>query len=294
MITAWALSVFLLCFQVVADAPPAESSPANQESERVTQEAIDRAIQGLDSDSFQTREKATKEIWSFGERAKPALQQVIEKGSLEARSRATSILADIELGITPETPITVSNYLRRFSTSSQGQRAEILLSLLKTDNAEHATKLIDQVNDPIAKREMFERSFTDTLVMTKLIVSGRFQWWVQKSIEFDANRSEHSVISNWLSNVNKLKELLDSNKLQQVLETLLAQEPDDASRLVLLKRLLSIAPLSAALQSETNIELLLRLINIPANPGDYQNLLLTAIRSNNRSGGITTERMEEF
>lgn len=276
MITAWTLSALLLCFQVVADVPPSESSPANQESERETQEAIDRAVQLLDSDSFQTREKATKEIWSFGERAKPALQQVIEKGSLEARSRATSILTDIELDITPETTVETARMLRGFQASSQQRRVILLSEMLKKGDFDNATKLIDRIDDSNTKRNLFQNSFKDNSIVTKLIQSESWGAWVQKASQFDPNIKRHEITIDWIENHHGLRNL-DSEDKRKVIESLLAQEPDDAGRFVLTKKLLECDPFLNHFNDEEDIDFLLQLVDFPNNPAGTDDLLLILI-----------------
>lgn len=63
----------LLCIQVAAGELIA------QESQVVTAEEIQQAIEALDDASFQLREQAVKDLWTFGEQAKPALLKVAEK-----------------------------------------------------------------------------------------------------------------------------------------------------------------------------------------------------------------------
>jgi len=276
MITAWTLNAFLLCFQVASDAPASDTSPANQESEQVTQEAIDRAIQGLDSDSFQTRENATQEIWRLGESAKPALQQVIENGSLEARSRATAILADIELGIAPGTDVEQAKMLRRFQASSQQRRVILLSEMLKKGEFEKIIKLIDRIDDPSTRRNLFQNSFKNNSTLQKLVQSESWGAWVQKANQVDPTIERHDIIIDWIENYHGLNNL-ESEKKREVIESLLAQEQDELSRFVLTKKVLECDRFVSHFDGEENIDFLLKLVNFPSNPSGTDELLLILI-----------------
>ena len=62
-----------------------------------------RLLADLDSDRFEIREKATKQIEEIGELAKPALQKArTGKPSLEMRRRVEQILVNVEPGHSPK------------------------------------------------------------------------------------------------------------------------------------------------------------------------------------------------
>ena len=277
MITTCALSVFLLCFQVAADAPTTEPSQANKESEQETQQAIERAIGALDSNSFQARENAVKELWRIGEPAKAALEKVAEEGSLEARRRAIGILEDIELGITPDATIAQSTVLRKFQSSSQAQRAGILSEMLKKGEMDLVAKMIGRIDDLNVKRSLFQQSFNSTAIMVELIQTRKLEWWVQKASESDATLGRHQIITDWLGQNDALRQLRDDDKLS-IVEALFAQEPHDASRFALAKTLMASKAFCDIFASETNVDLLLRLVDLPTNASGTNELLLTMIR----------------
>jgi dipeptidyl aminopeptidase/acylaminoacyl peptidase len=59
-----------------------------------------RLISDLDNDSFQVRQRATKELAKIGDLARPALQKVVaEPPSAEAQSRARDVLKQVEIPI---------------------------------------------------------------------------------------------------------------------------------------------------------------------------------------------------
>lgn len=87
----------------------------------------------------------------------------------------------------------------------------------------------------------------------------------------------HDVIVDWLSVDATLRELRDQDNLS-LIEELFSQEPHDASRFALAKTLLVRPTFVDMLAKDSNIDLLLRVIDLPANPSGRQDLLLTFIR----------------
>jgi len=269
-ITHWALGALLLCFQVAGAERDSKQSP-------ITEQEIQQAIEALDSPSFQAREKAFQDLWRLGESAKPALLQLVEKGSLEARGRASRILADIDLGITPDTTVAQTTVLRQFQASSQAQRATTLLELLKRGEMELVSKLIERIDEPRIKRELFRQSFMSTAIMSKLIASRKIEWWIQKAAENDASVRRHEVIVQWLARDETLRQLRDDDNLS-IVEDLFAQEPHDASRFSLAKALLDNSGFASLFVKESNIDMLFRVIELPSDAAGSQELLLTLVR----------------
>jgi hypothetical protein len=280
MISYWTLSAFLLCFQVAADDPAAKES-------QVTQQDIQQAIEALDNASFQVREKAAKDLWGFGKQAKPALLEVAQNGSLEASGRARRILAYIDAGITPDTPESQSSILRQFHLSTQAERGAKVFALLKQGDLELIAKLIDRIDDPVVEQGLFRQSFMNSAIMTKLIESRKLDWWIQKANEQDASIRRHDVIVTWLTHRDTLRELRDKDNLS-IIETLFAQEPHDPSRFALAKSLIARSAFVEMFAKEANINVFLRVIDLPTDPGARHDLLLALINMADTASIIQT------
>jgi 6-phosphogluconolactonase (cycloisomerase 2 family) len=73
-------------------APASGQTPADETRK------IDRLVLELDSDSFDVREKAEKELASLGEKARDAVERATKSTSAEVRQRATRILRELKKG----------------------------------------------------------------------------------------------------------------------------------------------------------------------------------------------------
>lgn len=277
MSTAWILRI-LLSFQLPADAPNTTQSPGNENPQQAIQEEIDRSIRALDSDSFRARENATEQIWRFAEQAKPALRQVIEQGSLEARSRAASILADIELGITPETTPEQIRLLRQFQASSKPRRAALLWELLKAGDIDRVTKLIDHIEDNETKRDFIRKAHKEASFISGLILSNRWSTWTQKASNIDSNIHRHDIVIDWIANRNGLT-VLDNHTRRKIAESLLTQEPNAGDRYLLAKKLLECHAFRIHFGDYENLGFLMNLVEFPLDVDASNKMLAILIQS---------------
>ena len=71
-------------------------------------------IRELSSDSFQAREKATRDLWDIGRDALEDLREASRSDDPEMAIRATAVLEKIELRITPETPEVILELIRKY------------------------------------------------------------------------------------------------------------------------------------------------------------------------------------
>lgn len=275
------LLVCLPICPVVADEPVVVDAPEIASSEpKVDEQAINEAIKQLDSDNFPARQQAAKDLLGFGNQAKPMLLQLLKTGSVEARGAATRIIADIEAGISTNTTDAQSEILRKFQSGNQADRALTVTSMLTKGDLELLPVLIERIDDPTIKQNLFRQSLSSTPIMLNLIAARKLEWWTGKAAERNASLRRQDVIVDWLTSDDALRELQSRNQLS-VLEDLFAQEPHDASRFALAKAFLSRPSFVATFTKASNIDLLLSLFDLRSNPAGRQDLLLTLIRADN-------------
>ncbi len=90
---------------------------------------IGKLVENLASDSFQTREKATSDLWTAGEEALAALREASKSDDPEMSLRATELLGKIELRITPETSEEVLGLIRRYQEAPVNRKVNFLNEL---------------------------------------------------------------------------------------------------------------------------------------------------------------------
>ena len=96
-------------------------------------------IRDLDSDDFETREKATRELALFGDVAAPALREAAKSSSPETRRRANELLAPLESWRYPLTKGEALRSVRAIEVLEHSGTAEArqLLKALASGAAEH-------------------------------------------------------------------------------------------------------------------------------------------------------------
>ncbi|HEY7427335.1 MAG TPA: WD40 repeat domain-containing protein [Gemmataceae bacterium] len=98
----------------------------------VSDERLQKLVDELDSDSFQEREQASRELAEQGERAKAALLTAIAQGrSLEHRRRAENLLAVLRTFFLPESRLRVLRVIEVFEHAGGEEAREALEALAK-------------------------------------------------------------------------------------------------------------------------------------------------------------------
>lgn len=92
-------------------------------------EDIQKLVEDLASDSFQAREKATSDLWMVGDAALAPLREASKSDDPEKSLRATELLGKIELRITPETPESILNLIKRYQDAPTNQKVNFLNEL---------------------------------------------------------------------------------------------------------------------------------------------------------------------
>jgi len=91
------------------------------------QQKIAEAIAQLGDPNFQTREQASKFLWSIGLAAEPALTEAAKDSDPEVAARAREILADFAAGIRPDSPPQLIELARGYRrTASAAERRLIV------------------------------------------------------------------------------------------------------------------------------------------------------------------------
>jgi tetratricopeptide (TPR) repeat protein len=113
-----ALSVVVLTvglFVAPTSPAPAADAPSPQQ-----QKDIEAAIERLSSADPAERDAASRELWSIGEAAGPALKETAAGDDVEAARRAAEILRQIRYGIRPDTPKPILDLLEQYRQSPPG------------------------------------------------------------------------------------------------------------------------------------------------------------------------------
>jgi hypothetical protein len=133
----------------LALSPAAADPPAKPP----TKEQIAELVKGLSSDSFEEREKASKDLWKAGQAAESALRQVLKDGDAEAIRRAREILDKFDWGLYPDTPEAVANLIEEYRSGTPENRAAIIPKLLDQGGHGHTAlmKIAAAEKEPEAK-----------------------------------------------------------------------------------------------------------------------------------------------
>lgn len=126
-----------------ADAPKADAPQAGSPD-------FTELIGELSSDSFQAREKATKDLWEAGVVVLEELREASRSDDPEMAARAAAVLEKIELRITPETPASILELIRRYRSAPQNQKTNFLNELRRKKAYFQVLKLYS-MEDPETK-----------------------------------------------------------------------------------------------------------------------------------------------
>ena len=103
---------------LVACAAPADPTP-------------EQLVRDLGSPLFAAREKATRELWKLGEKARPALTEALNSPDAEVARRAKDVLDKFDWGVLPDTPADVHQQIREFRSGIPENQLAAVTALLK-------------------------------------------------------------------------------------------------------------------------------------------------------------------
>jgi len=117
------------------------------------------AVLRLGSGSPRLREQATRELWSVGRAAEPALRAAAEGDDPEVAARARSILQDFRLGVTPDTPSFILEAVSQYRQGDvmQRRRALALLGGSASDGRGPLLRLYAEEQDANWRKEILTR-----------------------------------------------------------------------------------------------------------------------------------------
>jgi tetratricopeptide (TPR) repeat protein len=87
-------------------------------------------VRDLGSPSFAARERATRDLWRLGAKARPAVEAAAASPDPEVRRRAAVVLDRFDWGILPDTPANVLALIREFRTGQPEKQTRALDGLL--------------------------------------------------------------------------------------------------------------------------------------------------------------------
>ncbi len=103
-----------------------------------------RAIRQLGAADFKAREAATQQLWAAGPAAEPALEQASQSHDPEVAIRARRVLADLRMGIRPDTPPAIRDLLRNYRDGSLDEKQAMVSELV--DATEPNDALLGQLS----------------------------------------------------------------------------------------------------------------------------------------------------
>ena len=91
----------------------------------------EQLVRDLGSPLYTVREKATRELWALGERARPALTRAVNSPDAEIARRAREVLDKFDWGVFPDTPPDVRQQIREFRSGIPDKQLASVSALLK-------------------------------------------------------------------------------------------------------------------------------------------------------------------
>jgi tetratricopeptide (TPR) repeat protein len=115
------------------------------------EKSVEMLIEDLADDRYRTREEATRQLWSMGEKALPELEKFTTWKDPEKIYRAKELVRKIQLRITPGTDPQVLLLIERYEKASANEKSGLLMQL-KTKRAWwQALKLFTNDTDPATR-----------------------------------------------------------------------------------------------------------------------------------------------
>src|SRR3954451_23301904 len=130
-----------------AAAPPAGPHPPE----------IARWIEQLGDDDFEVRNVAEKKLRAAGARAEAALTRAADSPDAEVKRRARSIVADLKVGIYPDTPEKVVELIRAYQAAARSEKLPVIQKLIAAGapGSRALIKVARNEGDPLVRKEVF-------------------------------------------------------------------------------------------------------------------------------------------
>lgn len=115
------------------------------------------AVRRLGAADFKTREAATEALWSAGTNALPVLTEASRSADPEVAMRARRVLADLQAGITPDTPPAMRELMRRYAGGELAEKQAIATDLVGRSAPEYSvlSRLAATETDQATRLEVF-------------------------------------------------------------------------------------------------------------------------------------------
>jgi tetratricopeptide (TPR) repeat protein len=185
----------ILCLVMVVTASSARD-------EKPTAEDIARAVKQLGDDDFETREKASRLLWSAGAAAEPALRAAIKNGDAEVVLRAKDILEKFRWGIYPDTPAEIVDLVNAYrGAADDAKRDEAVRGLLAkgSKGLGAVRKMVAAETEPMA-RDALTRTITQQAATAApaLLSEGKYDA-LEDLLEFSAATREPLALQNYVA-----------------------------------------------------------------------------------------------
>lgn len=261
----------VLAIAFLTFSPVTASEPCVTEAE--TAEAIQMAVEELNSPSFAIRERATRDLWGFGEQVRPLLVKLVESENLEARQRSMQILADFEFGITPDVPPHIAKLLRQYRSGTMESRMQVLSILVAQGDLGPLQSLAKRSTDRRTRHVIYARSIESTPLMIGLIERDELDEWIEVMNKDEFRQPRHEAVSKWLTSSGVLAELGGFDKLS-IVDLAIAQEANDENRNRLLRRLFVQREFTDYYSDPERIDKLLKYIEVLPNRSERHDLFV--------------------
>ena len=167
-----------------------------------TAEDIARAVKQLGDDDFETREKASRFLWSAGAAAESALRAAVKDGDAEVVLRSKDILEKFRWGIYPDTPADVLDLINAYrSAVDDAKRLEAVRGLLGkgSKGLSAVRKMVDAESEPMA-RDVIKRTIIQqaSTAVPALLTEGKYDV-LEELLAFSAATREPQALQNYVT-----------------------------------------------------------------------------------------------
>lgn len=221
--TSTIITVFrFFCIIVLATLVQATSGFGQTTDANVPPEIL---LRRLSSSSFRVREEATLALWQLGDSVRPQLEAHQDDSDAETRQRIKYVLGMLELGLAPETPANVRQWIQEVQVGRGKSAQQAVTELLKADRL-NAIRAV--VKNAEIKDGQQQRVLTNVLTAFRSTQSDNkyddFFMHLLQTISAQPNEDTRDLLLSQLLGVPRVSQGLSEEKWVLALTDLLVKD----------------------------------------------------------------------